>query len=160
MKCVCSLVVVFALARCVQAQALARATGVQSAEAEERAAEAARLADEGLQLARVRKLSEALEKLKTALAVREQLYPPGRFPDGHIDLATSLNNLAFVLTTLGRPSEALVYDERALAMREKLYPPRSFPTATPSLPLASIMSVTFSTRSGRRGPRCRISNAP
>jgi CHAT domain-containing protein len=63
----------------------------------------------------------------------KKLYPAERFPNGHPDLATSLNGMGFVLQALGEPAKALPYHEQALAMRQKLYPAKIFPDGHPDL---------------------------
>ena len=50
----------------------------------------------------------------------QKLYPKERFPDGHPDLASSLNNMGIVLQSLGESGKALPYYEQALAMYQKL----------------------------------------
>jgi tetratricopeptide (TPR) repeat protein len=86
------------------------------------AREAFRLNAEGLSLYRQGRLAEATRRAEAALAVCRRLYPVGRYPGGHPDLATSLVNLAFLLRARGDYEGALGYAGRALAMREKLYP--------------------------------------
>jgi CHAT domain-containing protein/tetratricopeptide (TPR) repeat protein len=66
--------------------------------------------------------AEAAKLAEHVLAVNKRLYPPEQYPDGHSDLAQSLNNLGFLLKARGRDEEALPYYEQALAMRRKLYP--------------------------------------
>ena len=56
-----------------------------------------------------------------------KLYPAAKFPDGHTDLAVSLNNVGIVLESLGRLESALEHYQQALAMRRKLYPAAKFP---------------------------------
>ena len=85
---------------------------------------------EGEALYRLGRPFQALQRLETALAMKRKLYPADKFPDGHTDLAESLNNLGVVLRSLGRREGALEHYQQALAMRRKLYPPTSFPTAT------------------------------
>jgi tetratricopeptide (TPR) repeat protein len=77
--------------------------------------------------------AKALPSFENALAMLQRLYPPDRFPDGHPDLARSLNNLGSVLYALGQPAKALPYYEKALAMYQRLYPPDRFPDGHPDL---------------------------
>jgi CHAT domain-containing protein/Tfp pilus assembly protein PilF len=65
--------------------------------------------------------------------MRQKLYPKERFPDGHPELATSLNNLGGVVQALGQPAKALPHYEQALAMNKKLYPKKRFPKGHPEL---------------------------
>jgi CHAT domain-containing protein len=59
--------------------------------------------------------------------MRQSLYAKDRYPQGHADLATSLNNLGLLLQAQGVYSEARACDERALAMRQSLYPKDQYP---------------------------------
>jgi tetratricopeptide (TPR) repeat protein len=58
--------------------------------------------------------AKALDYDEQALAMNRKLYPPTRFPDGHIDLAQSLHNLGGALWELGQPAKALPPYEEAL----------------------------------------------
>jgi CHAT domain-containing protein len=62
-----------------------------------------------------------------------QLYPPARFPDGHPDLANSLNNLGSLLNQRGELARAEPLYREALAMKRQLYPPARFPDGHPDL---------------------------
>lgn len=62
---------------------------------------------------------EYVDATKTAeqmLAVYRRLYPPGKYPDGHPELALSLNNLGVLLRYRGRYEEALPLYIEALAI--------------------------------------------
>jgi tetratricopeptide (TPR) repeat protein len=63
--------------------------------------------------------------------MREKLYPRGRFPNGHPEIAAGLNNLCGILASLGQLNKALSYSERALAAYETLYPKARFPDGEP-----------------------------
>jgi CHAT domain-containing protein/tetratricopeptide (TPR) repeat protein len=63
------------------------------------------------------KHAEAAELAKRALALRE-----AALPAGHPDIATSLNDLAFLYHVLGRLAEAEPLYQRALALREAALP--------------------------------------
>ena len=65
--------------------------------------------------------------------MNQKLYPKERFPDGHPELADSLNNMGGVLQSLGESGKALPYYEQALAMNQKLYPKERFPDGHPDL---------------------------
>jgi tetratricopeptide (TPR) repeat protein len=84
--------------------------------------EAAALTKKGVQLYGQLKYAEAIQLTEQALAIRQRLYPSSRFPNGHPDLATSLNNLGVLHQTRGAYGKALPYFEQALAMRQRLYP--------------------------------------
>jgi CHAT domain-containing protein/Tfp pilus assembly protein PilF len=89
-------------------------------------AEAARQLMEG-------ELVEALPKFEIALAVREKMYPPQDYPQGHPDLANSLGWLGVVLESRGDLAGAEPFYRDALAMRRKLYPEAQFPRGHPDL---------------------------
>src|SRR5262249_49264247 len=103
---------------------------VQAATPEERKAlaEKAQQLDDKLEKAdREGRVDDALGLAREALRIREQLYPASTHPDGHPDLATSINNLGALLRDRGDCAGAQPLYERALAMREKLYPTERFP---------------------------------
>ena len=96
-------------------------------------AEADRLNEEGFKLHQEGRLSEAETKSRKVLELQRQLYPPWKYPNGHSDLAISLDNLAFLLVEQGKltPAEALYHE--ALRMKQKLYPSPRFPDGHPAL---------------------------
>ena len=55
-----------------------------------------------------------------ALAMREKLYPPTRFPDSHPNLATSLNNLALLYNDMGDYAKAEPLYQQALQIRQRI----------------------------------------
>ncbi len=65
--------------------------------------------------------------------MRQALYPQDRYPNGHPDLAMSLNNLGTLLQAQGDHGGARAYHERALAMRQALYPQDRYPNGHPNL---------------------------
>src|SRR5262249_33968960 len=71
-------------------------------------------------------LPQAVQLARETLEIWERLYPAKDYPDGHLDLARSLNNVGGFLQALGEPAKALPYHEKALAMCERLYPPDNF----------------------------------
>jgi CHAT domain-containing protein/tetratricopeptide (TPR) repeat protein len=75
---------------------------------------------------RAGRVKEALQAQERALAACEKLF--GK--QDNTDVATCLNNIAFLWYALGDPRQALPYAERALAMRQRLYPDQdNAPTA-------------------------------
>jgi tetratricopeptide (TPR) repeat protein len=78
-------------------------------------------------------MARALPYHEQALAMREKLYPPEKYPQGHPDLAQSLNNLGALLRAQGEYAKALPYLEQALAMYERLYPKDKYPYGHPDL---------------------------
>jgi CHAT domain-containing protein len=77
--------------------------------------------------------AKALPYFEQAVAMRQKLYPAARYPDGHPDLAQSLNNLGFGLQAMGLAAKALPYYEQSLAMRQDLYPAARYPVGHPDL---------------------------
>jgi tetratricopeptide (TPR) repeat protein len=70
---------------------------------------------------------------RDALAMRQRLYPEGKYPDGHPELARSLNNLGALLLARGEYAQAEPFYHGALAMRQKLYPKGKYPDGHPDL---------------------------
>jgi CHAT domain-containing protein len=65
--------------------------------------------------------------------MRQKLYPKGKYPDGHPELAISLNNLGLLLRDRGEYPRAEPFFRDALAMRQKLYPKGKYPRGHPHL---------------------------
>jgi CHAT domain-containing protein/tetratricopeptide (TPR) repeat protein len=79
------------------------------------------------------KAAQALPLAKHSLQIRRRLYPPDRYPNGHADLAKSLNNLAYVHRAMGDLARAEAGFREALEVRRKLYPPTRYPDGHPDL---------------------------
>jgi tetratricopeptide (TPR) repeat protein/CHAT domain-containing protein len=77
--------------------------------------------------------AEAIKAMEQALAMRQRLYPTDQYPQGHPDLATSLNNLGFLLKAQGKYGQALRYYKQALELDQRLYPADKFPQGHPHL---------------------------
>lgn len=69
----------------------------------------------------------ARRSFERALEMSRRLYPSGKFPNGHTNLAIAHNNLAILLASQGEFEEALRHYEDALAMLERLYPEDDHP---------------------------------
>jgi CHAT domain-containing protein/Flp pilus assembly protein TadD len=91
------------------------------------------LTQRALQLYQRGQYAASVKLLRRALEISERLYPASKYPDGHLDLAACLNNLAGVLYAAGDYGGALTYFQRALAMYRRLYPPREFPNGDPNV---------------------------
>jgi CHAT domain-containing protein/tetratricopeptide (TPR) repeat protein len=89
-------------------------------------AEGERLYDEG-------KFIEAIKVFRRALDFGHRLYPKDRFPNGHNELATSINNLAEAHEAAGDYANAEPLFQEALAMRRFLFPKDRFPIGHPDL---------------------------
>jgi tetratricopeptide (TPR) repeat protein/CHAT domain-containing protein len=77
--------------------------------------------------------AEATKVMQEALETGRKLYTPERYPQGHPDLAKSLNNLGSLLQAQGEYGRALDYHRQALHMRRQLYPKGRFPDGHPDL---------------------------
>src|SRR5438105_2387952 len=64
--------------------------------------------------------AKALPYFEQALGMKQQLYPALKYPDGHVKLTRSHNNLGFLLLAMGSYAKALPYFEQAMVMRQKL----------------------------------------
>jgi CHAT domain-containing protein/Tfp pilus assembly protein PilF len=82
------------------------------------------------------KYGHALDCLQQALQMNQQLYPKQRYPRGHPDLATSLNNLGALLKDQGEYGQALDYFRQVLQMNRQLYPKERYPHGHPLLALS------------------------
>src|SRR5262249_1372744 len=107
-------------------------------------------------------LEEATEAARQALDLCRRLFTKEHYPDGHPDLATSLNNLGAVLRSRGDYARAEPLHRDALAMHRQLYPPgRSLdrPPPPPAPPRRPARRPTWAYRRGGgaspRGPRRR-----
>src|SRR5205085_1221348 len=72
-------------------------------------------------------LAKAEPLYREAVAMRRALYPKGKFPHGHKDLAATLNNLGSLLSAQGEQAQAERCYREALAMRQALYPMAQYP---------------------------------
>jgi CHAT domain-containing protein len=104
-------------------------------EGQKLADEATKLHDEAFQLYQQGKAADAIVKVRQALEIRQKLYPTAKFPDGHPDLAKSLNSIGLVLKALGQAEPALPYYRQSLEMHRKLYPAAKYPDGHPQLAL-------------------------
>ncbi|MGE3821019.1 MAG: tetratricopeptide repeat protein, partial [Isosphaeraceae bacterium] len=94
----------------------------QALEAKAAAADkdAERLYDEG-------KPAEAADRYQEALAIRERLFPPETFPEGHPAVQESLGNLGAALEGAGRLYLAESRQREALALARRVYPIDRYP---------------------------------
>jgi CHAT domain-containing protein/tetratricopeptide (TPR) repeat protein len=79
---------------------------------------------------------------KQILALQDQLYPREHYPQGHADLAESLNHMGFLLEAQGDSAQALTYHQQALDMFRRLYPRERYPQGHPQL-ATSLNNVGF-----------------
>jgi CHAT domain-containing protein/Tfp pilus assembly protein PilF len=94
---------------------------------------AAELNEKAYQLYQKGQYAEAVKVMKQVLEIDEALYPKDKYPQGHPDLASSLNNLGALLKAQGEYGKALPYLQRALAMVEALCPKAKYPQGHPDL---------------------------
>ena len=75
----------------------------------------------GFKASQAGKYQDAAEAWQEALKIARQLYPESEFPDGHPNLATSLNNLAVLYESQGKYADAETLSKNALEMRRRLF---------------------------------------
>jgi CHAT domain-containing protein/Tfp pilus assembly protein PilF len=97
------------------------------------AEQARALTDQGHKCLQEGRYADALAPLEKALQLYRRLYPPERYPDGHAHLATSLNNLGYLLVLRGDLDRAEPLLVGAVAMYRKVYPVAQFPDGHPAL---------------------------
>jgi CHAT domain-containing protein len=97
---------------------------------------ALQLNQRGVQLHHQGRLAEARQLLEEALTINRGLQPAARYPAGHPNLVTGLNNLGRVREDQGDYAGAAACFREALAMCRKLYPPASHPDGHPALVLS------------------------
>jgi tetratricopeptide (TPR) repeat protein len=82
------------------------------------------------------KFADATKPLEQALAMRQRLYPTDKYPQGHPELAASLDNLGLLLQSQGEYAKALEYQQQAVAMYQRLYPRDRYPQGHRDLALS------------------------
>jgi tetratricopeptide (TPR) repeat protein len=85
---------------------------------------------------------EATKVLQEALEIFRKLYSRERCPQGHPDLANTLNNVGGMLHAQGKYVQALDYFQQALHMQQQLYPRERYPHGHPDLAV-SLNSLGF-----------------
>src|SRR5262245_60962965 len=75
----------------------------------------------GIKAYRAGKSGEAIQAFEAVLEVTRRLYPKAEFPDGHANLATSLNNLGFLYQSQGKYAAAEPLSQEALEMLRRLF---------------------------------------
>jgi CHAT domain-containing protein/tetratricopeptide (TPR) repeat protein len=100
------------------------------------AEEAVKLNADGAQLYQQGKPALAVEKWRRALSLREQLFPPAKYPGGHYDLALSYSNLGVGLEAIGQPEQALPFYRKGLETYQRLFPASHHPRGHPALAVA------------------------
>ena len=93
----------------------------------------------------------------------QALYPKERYPQGHPDLANSLNNLG-TCSRQGAYGEARGYLRAALAMDQALYPKERYPQGHPDLAeslnnLGCLLAAQGPLRRGQALPPARRGHA-
>jgi CHAT domain-containing protein len=90
-------------------------------------AKAAGLTEKAVELYRHGRVGAAVPVAEQALALRRRLYSPTRFPDGHPELAATIDDLGTFLRATGDLGKAESCYREALQMRQKLYPLARYP---------------------------------
>jgi CHAT domain-containing protein/tetratricopeptide (TPR) repeat protein len=96
--------------------------------------------------------SKAITLFQEALETRRKALSRDKYPDGHPDLAVSINNLAALHQATGDYGQAELLYREALQMRRRLFPKERFPAGHPDLAisignLASLHQAAGSYRS-------------
>jgi CHAT domain-containing protein len=79
------------------------------------------------------RIDEAIRLEEQRLSLCRRLYPKAKDPNGHPDLAATLNALGFLLDARGEYARAEPILRDALAMCQKLYPKDKYPDGHPHL---------------------------
>ncbi len=108
-----------------------RLTPERRQELQRQAVELSRVGDQAYQRG---DLTTAVEKNRRLLQIRERLYPKESYPQGHHDLALSLNNLGFLLWSQGDYGGARGYLSGRWRCGRRSIPRIATPTATPTWP--------------------------
>jgi CHAT domain-containing protein/Tfp pilus assembly protein PilF len=103
------------------------------------------------QLYRDGKYAAATEVLEKVLEIRRRLYPAEKYPDGHPDLANSLNNVGFMLDEQKEYGKAERFYRDALEMNRKLYPAAKYPDGRPELAMSLNNLGAFLVERGEYG---------
>src|SRR5262245_61529771 len=93
----------------------------------------AELTTEGEQQYQRGDYGKAGELFREALELRRTLYPKDKYPQGHADLAYSLNNLGLLHWAAGAHAQAEAAYREALEMYRALYSKEKFPQGQPDL---------------------------
>jgi tetratricopeptide (TPR) repeat protein/CHAT domain-containing protein len=93
----------------------------------------AALNQQAIEFYRAGRYAKATDLFEQSLAIQQKLYPKEQYPQGHPDLARSLNNLGDLLQDQGEYGRALPYFQQALAMYQKLHPKEQYPQGHPNL---------------------------
>jgi CHAT domain-containing protein len=88
---------------------------------------AAALTAEGQRAYQAANYARAIAALDEALGIYRTLYPKTRFPEGHTNLANSLNSLGAMYYSAGEYQKAEPLVREALAMTRALFPRRKYP---------------------------------
>jgi tetratricopeptide (TPR) repeat protein len=94
-----------------------------TAERERLQKQAEELDQESVRLFQARRPEQALPLAQRLLTLREKLYPVTEYPEGHPDLANTVDSMGVILGSMREYPRALPYHQRALAMRERLFAP-------------------------------------
>ncbi len=98
--------------------------------------EVGRLGMRGGAMYQAGKFAEATKVFAEVLKMVEGLYPKASYPQGHPDLAISLNNLAALHQSQADYAKAEPLFRRALEMNEGLYPKARYPQGHPHLAMS------------------------
>src|SRR5438270_240452 len=85
---------------------------------------------------------KAFSFYQQSLEMRLKLYPASKYPDGHPDLANTLNNVSYVLHVHGALPISFFFCQQSLEMNRTLYPASKYPNGHPDL-ATSLANLGF-----------------
>src|SRR5262249_51341940 len=107
--------------------------GQQTAQEQRLAQQVEELNKEGSRLYEQGKYAEAAAVWRRILDISRRLYPEARYPQGHPNLASSINDLALLYRSSGEYGRAEPLFQEALAMNRALFPKKTYPNGHPDL---------------------------
>jgi tetratricopeptide (TPR) repeat protein len=125
-----------------------KAQEMSDQERKQLAQQATNLFKQGVEQYRKGRLDEAIRSTEQCLTLLRKLYPSAKYPDGHPDLAASLNALGYLLEARGDYARAEPFYRDSLAMRQKLYPREKYPDGHPHLATACTTWASCCRRGG------------
>jgi CHAT domain-containing protein len=150
-----SYIIILVIAGCLGLPAGQAQSGAESLTPERRkemANKANELSVEGMQQYHRRNFVKAADALRRALDINRAIYPKKDFPNGHGDLALSINILGTLYEAMGESTKAEPLHREALELYRSLYPKKDFPNGHADL-AESINILASFYRAIRENPK-------